>query len=309
MLGSEVAFQLRRRGGLRCAADIRTLPAGTLSTEHTLTGTCSALVVSVTPPRLVILDASGTPELARKYVDLRVIGEVNGARVGGRSPIPEQQWAKISLEDANSPEPASTPVIDGGDEDVRTEAVEDGDGADAGLQGLQEHNRAEGFGAKYFPPLPRTAIPFTSAATVTAVQAGDVVTCTVTVQWALQRHPVSAEVTAVESSAAAQRRRGRIVRPKFRVKAPTVSAYVDSEALSSYALGTTDLCELLDPGSEAGPLFCFSNELQPADESSRDLPQAGDEVEMWVLTGRFAGALLPKLLPRSSARDATVSAS
>lgn len=44
--GREVHFTLRRRGGLRCAVDVTVLPAGELSREEELEGTCIGVVSS-----------------------------------------------------------------------------------------------------------------------------------------------------------------------------------------------------------------------------------------------------------------------
>jgi hypothetical protein len=298
MLGSEVSFHIRLRGGLRCAADIQTLPVGSLAAEEHLQHECQALVVSTTPLLLVLLDTSAVAELRRKFVDLRVVAEANGVKAETN-----ETWGKQSLH------PVATDSASGAQEAAAAGAEQKGvEGEDAALPDaavrVEGQQGGEGFKAKYFPPLPRSSVPFQTAAGLT-VRAGDVVQCRVSARWAVQRTPTAAYVTAAGLAKGVQKK-GRVVRPKFRAKALAASAHVDADTLSCYALHTTDLTELADPSSEAGPLLCLAAEMQSADDHSRDLPQPGDEVEFWTVPALFPNyALLPRLLPK--AKDGGVS--
>jgi len=328
MLGSEVTFQLRRRGGLRCAANIRPLSAGALSAEMVLPEACIALLTG--PAQAVLVDVSQAAQLNRKYLDNRVVLEVfasktdnislNSGNIGvggwnkltlggensspvpfppdmsslslGGSPVPPEGLAS---EGSSPSRPAlSSPLLIGQDEAaVSTVSIDDTD-----------------FKAKYFPVLPRLSVPVL-AGTAAASQVGDLVSCQASVNWPLQRSPVHVAVSA-PSVGKALKKKGRISRLKFRVPAPTSSEHVSAESLQCYSIGTIDFVELSDSNFEDSShsvdalgqfFYCQVQELVPTDEHSRELPQVGDEVEFWVVppVGRIAfGA---RLLPKLSARD------
>lgn len=70
-LGSEVSFEMRRRGGLRSAVNIQSLPTGALRKEEILEGLCSAIVMENN--LLFLLDPLAIREFVGKYLDLKVL--------------------------------------------------------------------------------------------------------------------------------------------------------------------------------------------------------------------------------------------
>ena len=301
MLGSEVSFQLRRRGGLRCAANITALRPGTLAAEERLPETCLALIVSVSPPRALLVDTSAAPALRRKYVDVRTLSEATSSRAAGSDGALSSTWNKLSLDDATLA-PAEETVA------AENEKMQANDtmpvGEDVVVASVTEAaGDSLDYKAKYFPALPRSALPFQNPAGLT-VLVGDVVQCQVTVKWALQRSPEFVTITAksTEPTLCGLQKKARINKLRFRTKALPTSVPVDAETLSSYNLGNLDLVELLDPSTEGELYYCPMQELLAVEESSRDVPQQGDEVQFWVVPALGAPgsnvALHAKLMPK-----------
>ena len=139
MLGSEVSFQLRRRGGLRCAANIRTLAPGSIpaATEQLLPELCTALVTEA--GQVVLLDVSAAPLLSKKYLDLRVMAEAassirrdassagNGNGSSSAASNAKDAWSKVTLSSPTTtlPLPPSPPT-------AAEEGTEPATGANAG---------------------------------------------------------------------------------------------------------------------------------------------------------------------------------
>lgn len=335
MLGSEVSFQLRRRGGLRCAANIRTLPQGTLSSETVLPELCTALVTA--PNQLVLVDVSAAPLLRKKFVDPRVVAEATGATKDPSTTVTES-WSKVAL-DGSSPVPSPVPVpsaasVSPADVIVELEsetskvaiadetAVESPVPADSSSSATLQQVPAEAvdssdYKAKYFQPLPRTPLPIQGTPEGLQLQVGDLVRCRVTVKWASQRSPLHAEVVEVvaspavgEVSRSAFKKKGRISRMKVRVKGfafGSGSGVVDEDCLSAYNLPSIDFVEITELGAEQGQpcFYCEALEVLQVqgDEhsNSRDIvfPQPGDEVEFWAVPGMGGNvAFHVKLLPK-----------
>lgn len=323
MLGSEVAFQLRRRGGLRCAAGIRTLHQGTLAEETVLPELCTALVIA--PNHLVLVDVSAAPLLRKKYLDPRAVTEATAPRDSTGSATAKENWSKVALE-AVTPA-TSSPVEIVGELECETEKVSIGDDvadlsptagvdvtpAETGvLSAVIAEVDPSDYKAKYFQVLPRT--PLTIVSNGTAAQVGDLVRCRVTVKWVSQRSPVSAEVVDVvptedADGKVAAKKRGRISRMKMRVKALPAGACaaVDDECLTAYSLPSVDFVEITDLSGEEGAqlFYCEALEVLPCDEqrdgNSRDsvaFPQPGDEVDFWAVRGAGNLAFHVRMLPK-----------
>lgn len=173
------------------------------------------------------------------------------------------------------------------------------------------------FRAKYFPVLPRLPISFTPGGD-SVPQVGDVVACQVTANWTVQRSPVSLAVLSSAStpSSKAFKKKGRINRLKFRVRAPASSEFVSADCLQCYGVATIDFVELVDLSYEDSShsadalgqyFYCQAQELMPSDENSRELAQIGDEVEFWVVPSAGPSAFGAKLLPKVSSREHGVS--
>ncbi len=147
-------------------------------------------------------------------------------------------------------------------------------------------------------------------------QVGDLVSCQASANWTLQRSPVHVTVLSASSVGKALKKKGRISRLKFRVPAPASSEHASAEILQCYNIGTVDFVELSDSNFEDSShsadalgqfFYCQGQELVPADENSRELPQVGDEVEFWVVPAAGRVAFGARLLPKLSARDHGVS--
>lgn len=89
---------MRRRGGLRCAVNIRVLPPNSLCQEIDLPGKCTGVVVD--GGQVVILDVSGCPSLYKKYWDITKIPEILKQMEKSKSVKKKSAttWGKKSLE-------------------------------------------------------------------------------------------------------------------------------------------------------------------------------------------------------------------
>lgn len=93
-----MCFQMRRRGGLRCAVNIRVLPPNSLCQEIDLAGKCTGVVVD--GGQVVILDVSGCPSLYKKYWDITKIPEILKQMEKSKSVKKKSAttWGKKSIE-------------------------------------------------------------------------------------------------------------------------------------------------------------------------------------------------------------------
>lgn len=329
MLGSEVTFQLRRRGGLRCAANIRTLPTGSLSAEVALPEACIALLTG--PAQVVLVDVSQAVQLNRKYLDNRVVVETLAAKsdssvstsnnggssgagwnkltLGETSPVPlPPDVSSLSL--SNSPIPPESTSAEGASPPRASSAPLPLNQDEVAVPVNVDETD---FKAKYFPVLPRLSVPVVVSLPAGAATplAGDLVSCQASINWPLQRSPTLVTVSA-PAVGKALKKKGRISRLKFRVPAPTSSEHVSAEVLQCYNIGTVDFVELSDSNFEDSShaadalgqfFYCQAQELVPTDEHSRELPQVGDEVEFWVVPSAGRVAFGARLLPKLSVRD------
>jgi hypothetical protein len=270
--------------------------------EETLAGACQALVVSASPPLLVLLDVSAVAELRCKFVDLRVLSEATGSKKEDGAAGALEAWSKMSLSAVG--EAAASKDTEGASQEAAAASPVDDSEQAAAASAAGEFGAVEGeseYKAKYFPALPRSPVPFTCPAGM-VLKEGDVVRCSVNVKWAVQRSPVSATVTerCEDSPVVGVLKKGRLQRAKFRARALATSAFVDAETLSCYSIATMDLVEVADPSGNGETYFCTTAELAPAEEHSRELPQQGDEVVFWAVPGLGANAALAaKLSPRA----------
>lgn len=257
---SEVSYTLRKRGGLRCAVDVKLLPKGTLSKEVVLPQVCNAVVVAqntATNQLDVVLTETGhETQLCLKYIDLAVLDAL----------FKLQQPPQSSSTAATSNEPvvkADSPQGEvQGDSSPNTEVGAALNGSDAPSS---TEDRVE-YKAKYYPPLARLPISL-PARTVTpsdetskegkrtasptdALKVGDVVSCHVVVNWAVKRSPLSVTILDILPSNAVKRR-GRIQNAKFRVKTNVVNQVITSlsssvsvDQLKRYRLNELDWTEI-----------------------------------------------------------------
>jgi len=192
--GTEVSFEVRVRGGLRCALDVKQLPEGTLRKEELLDGFCTALVID--DMHVVLTDVSECALLAHKYVDLVKAVLSLGKGSAGKATV-------FAASAPTGPTPAS-PTKSSTSTPTESTAVD---------------GKAGGSERKYFGTLLRVPIAMEVSKDKRGKErlvVGTLVRCRAVVDWALQRYPLRVcDVTPVESTPAQQFRRGTVIKVKL----------------------------------------------------------------------------------------------
>ena len=328
-VGSEVSFTLRRRGGLRCAAEIELIEQGSLFKEVESPYVCIGIVTDKN--EILLTDVSKSPDFNRKYVDLKLLSDLMAVskdqKCSGDSKT-SALWEKIGSS-ASSNTPPVQSVASGVsaaniEEEFPSDSVVDLDGKEKGTEssGFQVEYKP-----KYFPCIPRKAIPL-STASDSSYAVGTVVNCLLTVNWLLQRSPLHASIVSPKIDSKAIKKKGRIVRLKFRAKPPaenadgsaTTSSSTPSgpaaELFSVYNLSAVDFVEIYDledrskvadaSNSTIGPLYyCDMREVvvPPLSSDEREGLQYGDEVEFWSVPSLGNIAFSPSLVSKSNSTD------
>lgn len=349
-VGTDVAFMVRRRGGMRCAVDIEVLGPNANYKEETLPEVCKGVVVE--EGLVVLTDISESPILRTKYADPKLVHECIQAsnRKAEKAPI---SWERLGLlkqisDDAlglgdgtETPPtvPAEGEVGSAATADTATPTLPDTASTvpTASATPVPEGAVDEGaefnveYKAKYFSSIPRLATPirmsaaaFTDAS-IKKPNVGDIVTCQAVVNLGLGRAPMAVvNCNSLAAGETATKKRGRIVRMKFRVK-PVAGSEVQFVDLS---LGTVDFVEIVVdgklPGQEStstsvtptpavtedassgayagSTFFCDSRELKQSGDS-RDLIQVGDEVDFWTTSSTGSVAFHVVLVPKPAPKE------
>jgi hypothetical protein len=336
MLGSEVRFSLRSRGGLRCATDIQVLPAGQLCAKETLPECCLGLVVDES--QLVLLDVKAVALLCNKYLDL---GLMQNALLNHRKlKSGAEGWSRAN----EIPQKLGKAGASGG-------ASASENGAAVPDDSPKEEAENTDFAAKYFPMLPRCPLRYVVSPAAEAdvpgtgagsCAAGEVVACTLDVQWGLQRTPVAATVVPSSSSQEASqgliatpmqavKKKGVITKLKFRTSVAATAGSDGNEfcGLQRRSFPLIDFVEILAVGDSSRSAsvvelsseyyYCQFNELvqrYSVESNSREdasQPQVGDEVEFFnipALPNAVAIeslAFYVKLLPKTAVGKESVS--
>lgn len=321
--GGEVIFQIRRRGGMRCATNIRSLPIGTLRKDQILPGQCIALIINET--QAVLIDVANCAELSNRFINLQHLL----TSIRDKDKDLTKQWEKVArLPESSQLETneSSVAMPDISTTDIQVSSVEPDQSCESPDNELDAvegplSESSIGFGrveykAKYFPHFSRNPVPFESVNPSISLYPGDVVSCACAVNWgdfkAVQRVVVTEVITPAANTL---KRRGCISRSKFRMKnAVNISEH--------YNISTLDFAEIFEEktkeqklealanyvGGEADPTltgyyYCESVEIIPSNEFSRDSIQSGDEVEFYCVPSYGNIALGAKLLPKANNRD------
>mmetsp|Transcript_31176 Transcript_31176/g.42895 ORF Transcript_31176/g.42895 Transcript_31176/m.42895 type:complete len:1222 (+) Transcript_31176:112-3777(+) len=308
-VGSEVSFSLRRRGGLRCAVDLKLLEVGALKKEVELPFECTGMVVE--KQQLVLVDVSRNELLARRYVDLKLLNDLmihskehkNGDMSDGNTSAAtwEKRKGQPILPSDKSSVAAKNVAIDS-----KLAAVDSEDSklVDGGSNVFQREYKPQ-----YFPCIPRLALPL-SPVSGNKHAVGTVVNCLVSVNWFLQRSPLFASIVSVNLDQKAIKKKGRIVRLKFRSKGSESSPANAVEFVEIFDLEerSKDYRQQPSEAAAGGPVsgptyYCDMREVQyPPEENSKEGSnslQYGDEVEFWCIPAvgniAFHVTVLPKL--------------
>lgn len=177
--GAEVSFEVRLRGGMRCAVDVTPVVVGSLRHEITLDGECTAVVVDET--HVVLLDVSSCAHLASKYLDL--LGAAYSARVEGGTKA-DKNWTRDV--------PVDAVIAAAAAKKKKSKAVVEKE--ELAPAESQDSGRCK---AKYFPPLLRVPVAMDKAPENAVV--GSIVKCRAAVDWALQRYPVRVSDVTLET--------------------------------------------------------------------------------------------------------------
>ena len=329
-VGREVLFSLRRRGGLRCAADIELAEEGSLSKEIESPFVCTGIVTE--KQQLVLANVSRNPLLNRKYIDLKLFSELMAnsreLKSGGDSKASAGTWEKvgaatstkesqpIATTPVSTPTPAaSDPPTEAADED----GTADNNGDQDGVKDADENSefRVE-YKPKYFPCMPRKAVSLTGNAEST-YPVGTVVNCLLSINWVLQRSPLHANIVSEridqKGTQKALKKRGRIVRLKFRAK-PLDAASITTtpsgpaeELVSAYNVSSVDFVEICESDERVGKLsdspssafyYCDAREIVVSDENGREKMQTGDELEFWCVQSIGNIAFSPTLVIKNT---------
>lgn len=246
--GAEVSFEVRLRGGLRCAVDVTPVEVGSLRSETTLDGVCTAVVVDET--HVVLLDVSGCAQLASKYLDL--LGAAYSARI--ESSKTDKNWTRDVTVDAAITAAHATKKKG----KVAEKKEESGE-----VAGPPDSGRSK---AKYFPPLLRVPVAMDKSPEKAVI--GSVVRCRAVADWALQRYPV--RVTDIELDAAVTpigKLSGVVLKvkqsPPGSVPLPAAVSLTEievldgAEALVSQGLPRTFYCDSRDSSVARGEMVSF----------------------------------------------------
>ena len=251
MVGSQVSFKIRLRGGLRCATDIKVLPDGSLHEEQILPGMCTALLIENN--KAILLEVRDCPLLQAKFHDIRVLNETVSAYNDQVNPV---NWDKhvVDVDTVNQCSNNEAPVVES--DTVPSKA------ASIGSDGT-EKNKEKGTKPKYFPTLLRMPIPLSLSDIPKDknFEPGDIISCQVKVNFALQRSPISVlpfekssinllstnNSGSIETIRKATKKKGRINKLKFRMKSTLQhSDHVSDEQLGDYSLSTLNYVEIIE---------------------------------------------------------------
>jgi cold shock CspA family protein len=241
---SEVSFELRKRGGLRCAVNVKLLPKGTLSKEETLDNVCTATVVS-SGNDVIMIDTSAEPLLTNKYIDLKMLETLFSPSLlsssSSSNTIQESTSEKLAPISSDIPAESSSSELaatsaEASNTDSDVDAVNNNDNLETAP--LVSEERVE-YKAKFFPTVPRTSIPIGSeAAVTTSVKPGDLISCKPVVNWAVKRSPIAVNVIDILSSNGIKKK-GKIINLKFRLKSSTLQQFQSSLSSSSASSSST----------------------------------------------------------------------
>lgn len=301
--GSIVGFEIRRRGGLRCAANLRALQKEERENAVALweallrDGDVSALILNSNSA--VLVDTSSNKILQHRYVSLPLfISASQLVADAGKN----KQWEKQSLK-AGSSEGSAQPTIVNEEVSSSPKDVVAGD-----IKPNKVDSNRVLYKPKYFQPASRVPLQIKAEPVSTeahSFKTGDYVRCSVNVEWEQQVNVAS--IVPRETVSQAQKKQGTITRHKLKLGAnKDVLTGVDMELWNRYNLLNTDVTEIsLAEGSGVLCYYVPSNEIALASENSRDVVQQGDQVDFWVVpeVGNYAlgATLVPKIQPKDTA--------
>ena len=261
--GCEVSYQIRLRGGLPCAVDIKPLPVGSLREEEVVDGTLLGIVVDGN--RVVLLDVSSSDILNKQYWN----GKYNDAFAVPAKPVTATVDATVSPNDVTvslvaggvgAGDAVGSADASGGldvtiNEDSSFIADDCADATETKTATTNAVINDDKRAPKYFELLTRNSVPVTTRdvvlnglgavshpAALAELHPGDLVYCSAVVNWALNRQPIAVcDVIPATNSSAIQsvnvrKSKGSIVRLKIRCDAASYDSRVAKQ--------TIELCEV-----------------------------------------------------------------
>jgi len=259
--GKEVSFEVRVRGGVRCAMNVKPLVDGTLRKREVVEGVCTALVLSET--HVVLADVTACPLLSSKYLDLVKAAALLGKGASGKP------WTHVSLTGnttGSTAKESSSPSTAG--------ASHTSDSCQNGKSGTGDR--------KFYGTLLRTPVLIMKSAEEKCKYAvGSLVTCRAVVDWALQRSPIGVTdlcAVAVDNlPVVATRRKGTIIKAKLPLSLDSSSEHLFMHQIIEAINESTGFV----PG-EVGHFFLDSRE---AFGHNKGELRRGDVVQFFAIPG------------------------
>ena len=213
--GMCVLFMLGRKGGARCAINIKILSYGAPTqylplgdkpwTEQVLEGHCRAVAVST--DEVVIVDSSGCPGLSKSLANLPAAIVEFEARSTAKE---NHDWKKEALGETTPP-PATEAIGNGevpeSSPDYPPHAPEQALHVSSDIKEEKDSDK----GPRYFAPV--NSLPLTCAEGDKFTE-GEIVHCSVVAHWCVQRHPIKA-IRVAKSGQVAKKLQGVITRGRI----------------------------------------------------------------------------------------------
>lgn len=209
--GTRVLFLVARKGGLRCAINIKLIPFGAPTQylplgdlpwiETILNGRCRAVAIS--PDEVVVVNSSDCQVMQRASLDvgraIQAIESLENAK--------NHDWKKTTLEDKDAANATSQ----------NAPATTTGECAEGEAKKAVSSIEAEADNEiKYFPPIRALALMFPQLPDG-PLRVGETVTCRVLSHWCAQRQPIRALDVQRSNSEECSQLKGVITRPKMTV--------------------------------------------------------------------------------------------
>ena len=269
-VGVEVQFKIYRCGGLRCASDVLTLQTGSLRNEITLEGHCTAVVIDNS--RVLLLDVTSCPLLCNKYDD--IVHKLKILEVALESSGILQKGGKASSVTASATsESGGIGITSSGSHNTNTSVSDDMSHEQSQAQAQARAN--DDAEKVYAPSLHRNPLSIDSPPS--GLSLGQLVSCRVIVDWALQRDPLRVtEVVSMKtdiSSLSLGKRKGSISKMKLRAAGSQWGQVIES----SVSWGSKKSSK--DSSSSSSTSLYFFNWSDPLGSGLEGNLKVGDKVE------------------------------